>query len=95
MKLENSRESLQKEQKASTSKKNDQGEKFEKKKRSEMRRVDEKRGKSPKKSHNGITYHKALQPKYTNYHALNALQDHIYMLSDKNMFKKLDEMRSN
>ena len=32
---------------------------------------------------------------YTNYHALNAPQDHIYAISNKNMFRKPDEMRGN
>ena len=41
MKLENSREALHKAKEAITSKKNDQGEKVEKKKGSEKRRADE------------------------------------------------------
>ena len=72
LQLENSREALYKAQKASTSKKNDQGEKVQKKKRSNKKGVDEKRGNSSKKPRSRITAHKALLPKYTNYHLLNA-----------------------
>ena len=42
-----------------------------------------------------IADHKAPLPKYTNYHALNAPQDHIYVVSNKNMFRKLDKMGVN
>ena len=86
-KLENSREALHKAHEASTNKKNDQGEKIKNMKGSEKRRADEKRGNSPKMPRNEIIDHKASLLKYTNYHTLNALQDHIYAVSDKNMFK--------
>ena len=77
MKLENPNETLHKAQEASTSKKNNQGEKVEKKKGSKKRRTDEKRGNNPKKPRNGIADHKAPLPKFINYHALNAPQDRI------------------
>ena len=80
---------------ASTSKKNDQWEKVEKKKGSDKRKADEKRGNNTKKPCNRIADHKAPLPKYNNYHALNAPQDHIYVVLDKNIFKKPDEMRGN
>ena len=38
--------------------------------------------------------HKAPLPIYINYHALSP-QDHIYAVIDKNLFKKLDEIRGN
>ena len=50
LKLENSKETLNKAQEACTNKKDDQGERAEKKKGSEKRRAEEKRGKCPKKS---------------------------------------------
>ena len=74
---------LHKAQEASTSKKNDQWEKVKKKKGSEKRKAYEKQGNSPKKSRSGVAYHKALFLKYTSYHALNAPQDHIYVISTK------------
>ena len=38
---------------------------------------------------------KAPLPKYTNYHSLNALVDHIYAVTDKNLNKKPEAMKSN
>ena len=75
--------------------KNDQGEKDEKKKGSENKKAEEKRGNSSKKPRRGLADHKAPLPNYTNYHALNAPQDHVYAVSDKNLLIKPDEMRGN
>ena len=38
---------------------------------------------------------KAPLPKYTNYYVLNAPQDHIYAVTKKNLFSRLDEIRRN
>ena len=66
MKLENSKEALNKVQGASSSKKSDQGDKVEKK------RAKEKRGNNPKNQRGGLADHKEPLPKCTNYHSLNA-----------------------
>ena len=95
MKLENSREALHNAKETNTSKKNDKGEKCKKKKGSKKRIANDKRGNNPNKPHNGITDNKAPLPKYTNYQALNTPQDHIYAVSDKDLFRKPDEMRGN
>ena len=95
LKLENSKEVLHNAQEASTSKRSDQEEKAEKKKGSENKKAEEKRGNNPKKSQSGLADHKAPLLKYTNYHALNAPQDHIYTMTNKNLFRKSDEIRGN
>ena len=95
LKLENSKEAIQKAQEESTSKKGDQGEKAEKKRESENRRAEEKRGNSPKKPRSRLRDYKAPLPKYTNYHALKAPQDHIYAVMDKNLFRKPNGIRGN
>ena len=43
----------------------------------------------------GKQKNKVSLPKYTNYHALNALQYHIYAATDKNLFRKPKEIRVN
>ena len=72
LKQENSKEALYKAKEATTSKKNDQGEKIERKKGNEKKGADDRRDNSPKKPYNRITDNKALLLKYTNYHTLNA-----------------------
>ena len=62
---------------------------------SEKRRAKEKREKSQKKPQSTLAENKAPLPKYTNYHALNALQGHIYRVTDKNLFRKPKERRGN
>ena len=62
---------------------------------SKKRRVEEKRGKNPNKPRSGLAEQKALHPKYTNYHALKAPQDHMYAVTAKNLFKKPKEIRDN
>ena len=32
-------------------------------------------------------------PKYTNYHSLIALVDHIYAVTNKNLYRQLDDMK--
>ena len=39
--------------------------------------------------------HKTSLPKYTNYHSLNAPQDHIYAVSDKNLFMTPENIGGN
>ena len=39
--------------------------------------------------------HKVPPLKYTNYHSLNAPQDHIYAVSDKNFFRRQVEIEGN
>ena len=73
LKLENSKETLHKAQEVTTSKKNDQGENVQQKKGNEKRKTEEKWGKSPKKPRSRPAENKTPLPKYTNYHALNAL----------------------
>ena len=67
---------------------------MEQKKENEKHKTKEKRGKSPKKSRSGPVENKTSLPKYTNYYAFNAPQDHIYAMTDKSLFKKLDVIRS-
>ena len=38
---------------------------------------------------------KAPLPKYTNYYVLNAPQDHIYAVTKKNLFSRLDKIKRN
>ena len=75
--------------------KGDQGDKAEKRKGSEKRMTEEKRGNSPKKPRSGFADHKAPLLKYTDYHALNAPQGHIYAVTKNNLFSKPDEIRGN
>ena len=42
-----------------------------------------------------LVENKSPLPKYANYHALNALQGHIYRVKDKNLFRKPKERRGN
>ena len=39
--------------------------------------------------------YKVPLPKYTNYYALNAFQDHIYAVKDKKLFRRSHEIRGN
>ena len=50
---------------------------------------------SLKKQQSGPATNKAPLPKYTNYHALNAPQDHIYTVIDKSLDRKPDAIKSN
>ena len=85
LKLENSKQAFYKAQGTSTSKKNDQGEATESNKGKEKRKAEGKRAKSLKKQLNETIENKAPLPKYTDYHSLNTLVDHIYSVTDKNL----------
>ena len=95
LKLEHSKDALHKTQGTSTSKKNDPGEAAKNNKGNEKRKGDEKRTKSPKKQRNGSIENKAPLPKYTNYHSLTALVDHIYAVTDNNLYRSPDTMKGN
>ena len=57
--------------------------------------AEEKRRNIPKKERGELIDHKVPPLKYTNYHSLNAPQDHIYVVSNKNLFRRPDEIRGN
>ena len=94
LKLENSKEMLHKAQEATTCKKKDQGDKVEQKNGNDNGKAEEKQRKSPKKPRSGLAKNKAPLPKYTNYHALNASLDHISVMTDKNLYRKPDVIKS-
>ena len=49
--------------------------------------------KSPKKQRNGPAENKAPLLKYTNYHFLTFLVDHIYAVTDKSLYRQLKAMK--
>ena len=93
LKLENSKDALHKAQGMSTSKKNDPGEATENNMSKEKRKREEKRVKSLKKHRNEAVENKAPLPKYMNYHSLIASVDHIYVVTDNNLYRQPDTMK--
>ena len=64
--------------------------------RVKKKRRERKNGlKSPKKHLNGPVEKKAPFLKYTNYHFLTAPVDHIYAITDKNLYRQPDAMKRN
>ena len=70
-----------------TDKKNDLGPGVKGQKGQDKRRREDKRVRSPKKHKNGPMENKGPFPKYTNYHSLTAPLDHIYAVTDRNLYR--------
>ena len=92
LKLEDSKEALCKAEGAVADKKKNQGEAVDDKSKDKQRR-EEKRVNSSKKQKNGPVENKCPLPKYTNYHSLSTLLDHIYVVMDRSLYRSLEPMK--
>ena len=91
--LEDSNEALRKIEGMTTGKKNDPGAGIEGQKGQDKKRWEDKRARSPKKQKNGPLENKEPLPKYTNYNSLTAPLDHVYAVTDKNLYRPSEPMK--
>ena len=94
LKLEESKEALLKAEGMTANKKNGPGTMPNSSKRQDKRRGKDKQAKSQKKQRSGPVENRGPPPKYTNYHSLNALLDHIYVMTNKCLYRSLEPMKS-
>ena len=85
LKLEDSKEALSKTEGTTTAKKNDLRPGVDSQKGQDKRRGEDKRARNPKKQKNGPLENKGPLSKYTNYHSLTILLDHVYAVIDKSL----------
>ena len=93
LKLEDSKEALCKTEGMTTNKKNDPKAKVEGQKRQNKRKGEDKQARSPKKQKNGLVENKGSLPKYTNSHSLTTPMDHVYAITDKNLYRPPQPMK--
>ena len=94
MKLEDSKKALHKAEGVAANKKNDLETVPDDNKGQDKRRGEDKRAKSSKKLRSGLVKNKGPPPKYTNYHSLNAPLDHIYVVTDRGLYRSSKPMKS-
>ena len=90
--LEDSKEALRKTE-VTTDKKNDPDARVEGQQGQDKKRRQDKRARNPKKQKSVLVEKKRPLLKYNNYHSLTALLDHVYAITDKNLYRPPEPMK--